>query len=186
MYRSRELKAAVHHSPLTAMARITEWLFLSSCQVARDEKLLLEKGITLVINATIEAPEQDYKKVKHIRIKVNDNPGNKIGIFFDMVSDKIESVRRVGGKVLVHCIAGVSRSASLVIAYLMKYQRLNLRDAHKLVQDKRPLIRPNTGFWKELIDYEKKLFGKNSVQMVDTKLGPVPDVYYEHVKDLVW
>ena len=42
--------------------------------------------------------------------------------YFDSVADKLEDISRVGGKALVHCVAGVSRSASLCIAYLMKYQ----------------------------------------------------------------
>ena len=63
------------------------------------------------------------------------------------------------------------RSATLVLAYLMKYHRMKLIDAHAYVKERRPLIRPNAGFWKDLVDYEKKLFHKNTVDMVESKIG---------------
>ena len=53
----------------------------------------------------------------------------------------------------------------------MKYQKMKLIDAHAYVKKRRPLIRPNAGFWKDLVDYERKLFHKNSVDMVESKLG---------------
>ena len=63
------------------------------------------------------------------------------------------------------------RSATLVLAYLMKYHKMKLIDAHTYVKEKRPLIRPNPGFWKDLVDFEKKLFRKNTVNMVESKFG---------------
>ena len=63
------------------------------------------------------------------------------------------------------------RSATLVLAYLMKYHNLPLIEAHSLVKSKRKMIRPNDGFWQQLIEYEKKLFGKNTVTMVVTNFG---------------
>ena len=69
------------------------------------------------------------------------------------------------------CMCLVFRSATLVLAYLMKYHRMKLIDAHAYVKERRPLIRPNAGFWKDLVDYEKKLFHKNTVDMVESKIG---------------
>ena len=66
------------------------------------------------------------------------------------------------------------RSATLVLAYLMKYKRMRLVDAHALVKSKRPLIRPNMGFWAALVDYEKKLFHENTIVMVQASVGKVP------------
>lgn len=63
------------------------------------------------------------------------------------------------------------RSATLVLAYLMKYQKMKLIDAHAYVKARRPLIRPNSGFWKDLVDFERKLFQKNTIEMVDSKFG---------------
>ena len=87
---------------------------------------------------------------------------------YAQVADKIIDVVTRGGKALVHCVAGVSRSAAIVIAYLMKHKRLPLREAFTLVRARRPFIRPNVGFWRQLIDYEQRLFGSTSVRMVRT------------------
>ena len=48
--------------------------------------------------------------------------------------------------VLVHCYAGVSRSASLVLAFLMKHHKLSLKDAFRKVKSVRTQIDPNEGF----------------------------------------
>ena len=50
----------------------------------------------------------------------------------------------------MHCMAGVSRSATLVIAYIMKKYKMSLDEAKKLVEAKRPFINPNPGFIKQL------------------------------------
>ena len=55
------------------------------------------------------------------------------------------------GKVLVHCYAGVSRSATIVLAYLMQEHNLSFNAAYKLVKSKRPFISPNDGFRSQLL-----------------------------------
>jgi len=59
-------------------------------------------------------------------------------------------------RVLVHCQAGISRSATLVIAYLIKHQKMNLKDAYLHVKSKRPQIGPNKGFIQQLMDFVLK------------------------------
>lgn len=120
-----------------------------------------------------------------IRIPVNDVPSANLESYFDYVADLIESNSMRGRRTLVHCVAGISRSASLCIAYLMKYHRMSLRSAHDHVRSRRPVIRPNTGFWEQLIEYEYSLRGRNSIEMRLSPVGPVPDIYYNQVKDLL-
>ncbi len=57
----------------------------------------------------------------------------------------------------VHCQAGVSRSASIVIAYVMYKLKLNFDDAFDYVRQKRNLISPNIGFILQLEDLDKVL-----------------------------
>jgi protein tyrosine phosphatase len=66
------------------------------------------------------------------------------------------------GRVIVHCVMGVSRSCSLVLAYLMKYKGMSLKQAFDLVSSKRSVVRPNAGFWRQLIEYEKKLLNSSA------------------------
>ncbi|CAG5124219.1 unnamed protein product, partial [Candidula unifasciata] len=100
-------------------------------------------------------------------------------------SPSAHSVGRKGGKTLVHCLAGVSRSATICIAYLVKYQHMTLEEAYKHVKKRRPVIHPNPGFWRQLIDYERRLLGRNSVKMVTSPIGWIPDVYQQETKNML-
>ncbi|KAJ8397237.1 hypothetical protein AAFF_G00440710 [Aldrovandia affinis] len=100
-------------------------------------------------------------------------PSARLCDHFESVAERIHS-NRTGGT-LVHCAAGMSRSPALVMAYLMRYKGVTLRQAHDWVRDCRPFIRPNAGFWRQLLDYEKNLYGKNTVKMVATPLGVLPE-----------
>jgi len=72
--------------------------------------------------------------VEYVKINIEDSPYANLAYYFDKVADKIEEVRRRGGKSLIHCVAGVSRSASLCIAYLIKHKRMSLRKAYQHVK----------------------------------------------------
>jgi hypothetical protein len=61
------------------------------------------------------------------------------------------------GNVLVHCFAGISRSASIVIAYLMKTEKMSYEEALRLCERKRDITCPNDGFIKQLKNYERTL-----------------------------
>ncbi|KAJ0980964.1 hypothetical protein J5N97_009219 [Dioscorea zingiberensis] len=90
-------------------------------------------------------------------IDVLDSPDTNLAQYFDECFEFIEKARRSGGGVLVHCFAGISRSATIVLAYLMKKHRMSLSQALKFVRSKRPRISPNQGFRKQLEMFEKSL-----------------------------
>ena len=69
---------------------------------------------------------------------------------------------------LIHCSAGVSRSATFVIAFLMIKRKMNLKEAYDLVKSKRSQISPNKGFMIQLNNLEASLFdGKLSMDLND-------------------
>ncbi|XP_061389998.1 DC-STAMP domain-containing protein 2-like [Musca vetustissima] len=68
----------------------------------------------------------------------------------DKAFNFIDKALNNGGCVLIHCNAGVSRSASVVIAYLMKYKNMDFEIAHGYVKTRRECIQPNAGFLKQL------------------------------------
>jgi atypical dual specificity phosphatase len=80
-----------------------------------------------------------------------------------------EGVRATAGAVLVHCVAGVSRSASVVVAYLVARQGLALADAVARVKAARPVAHPNIGFWKALIEIEREARGEGTVAVEDVE-----------------
>ena len=180
---------AYSHSAFHTISQLTDFLLISSAYGASSPTHLQVRGITHVVNVTLssQCPMPKYpKEIITTRIPVDDVPSAGLCNYFDRVADMIHDVKRKGGRVLVHCYAGRSRSATLCIVYLMKYDRMPLKQAYAYVKARRPLIRPNQGFWNQMISFEKELFGRTSVRMVNSRIGMIPDLYEAEYKDLVW
>ena len=73
-----------------------------------------------------------------------------------------------GGKVLVHCHAGVSRSATVCIAYLMYKNNFTLEKAFDQVRSRRGVISPNLNFMQQLQEFETDIFGAKSYELQDS------------------
>lgn len=93
--------------------------------------------------------------IQRCKLWLEDTPQTYIYPHLELQSDHIQALLSDGGKVLVHCVAGVSRSASICLAYLTKYKCRSLRDAYHLMAKTRPMVRPNLGFWRQLIAFEQ-------------------------------
>lgn len=87
-------------------------------------------------------------KVDHTWCNVRDVEGGDIKEHFDKAIGAIERGSAKGHAVFVHCSRGVSRSASLCIAYLMKARKMSAADARELVVGRRAIVLPNDGFWR--------------------------------------
>ena len=126
-----------------------------------DPNLIHAMGITCIINATHEMnrPLIDTKNVEYIKIPIHDHPTTNIFYLFKPVSRLIEANTEAGGKTLIHCTLGKSRSASLYIAYFMTCHDLTYCEAFGWVKSNRSIVNPNRGFRKQLREYEKLLEG---------------------------
>ncbi|KAJ1923336.1 hypothetical protein IWQ60_005946 [Tieghemiomyces parasiticus] len=82
---------------------------------------------------------------------------NDLSDYFEQAFVYLDQAREAGHAVLVHCQLGVSRSATLVIAYVMRTLRLNAQAAYQFVKAKSPNVCPNLNLMYQLIDLEKKL-----------------------------
>lgn len=152
---------------------------------------LMRRGITHILNTAEELQEFRYPdldlSIRHILMR--DSEDQDLLAFLDTCVDHIHSVRKAGGSILVHCVAGVSRSASVCIAYLVKYKHMTLKKAYFHVFNKRPCIFPNFGFWQQLVEFERRTRGETSVELLPLILGPVPDIVRndaEHKIKLAW
>jgi len=96
-------------------------------------------------------------KVTYKTIQIDDIEIADIKQYFETINQFITSVKNAGGRVLVHCAAGVSRSASAVLAYLMNSQRMTYSQAKEYVMHRRPCICPNDGFERQLLEYDEFL-----------------------------
>ena len=118
---------------------------------------LQKDNIGLICNATPRYPTHHHHILSYVRVNVNDEPSANLSPWFDGVSERIEKALSSNVSVFVHCQMGISRSSTLVMAYLMRYQHLTLHDAYRHTKEKRPKVEPNIGFWNQLLAYEKKL-----------------------------
>lgn len=94
--------------------------------------------------------------MRHRHIKAKDTKYEALWKHFDEAADFI-SEELGKGNVLVHCRMGVSRSASIVIAYLIKYFKLTYEQAFERVKNKRFEINPIAAFREQLAKYEERL-----------------------------
>lgn len=100
------------------------------------------------------------KLVRSIRCKcinIADNSEQMLAKFFDEAHQFIDEARRKKCNILVHCLAGISRSPTFAIAYLMRVNSLRLEDAYRMVKQRRPQIDPNLNSIGQLMVYEKSL-----------------------------
>ena len=88
--------------------------------------------------------------------------------YFLSLTDEVQSA---GGKVLVHCQAGVSRSVTITVAYIMLHSRMSMMDAFKYVKSCRSIVAPNFNFMGQLMEFEKCLESGNIVRNLGVDLG---------------
>lgn len=117
---------------------------------------LKENGITHILsiyNGGYETYPNDFKyKIIHI----NDDPWLSLDQYFDECIDFILDSQKTHGKILIHCMCGVSRSATIISAYLIKIHKIPVQNTIEFMKNKKSNIEPNQGFILQLYNYEKK------------------------------
>ncbi|ELK29087.1 PREDICTED: dual specificity protein phosphatase 13 isoform X3 [Myotis davidii] len=152
----------------TMLSHIDEvWpnLFLGDAYAARDKSKLAQLGITHVVNVAagkfqVDTGAKFYHgmPLEYYGIEADDNPFFDLSVHFLPVARYIRTALSVPqGRVLVHCAMGVSRSATVVLAFLMIYENMTLVQAIQTVQTHRDIC-PNSGFLRQL-------------QVLDNRLG---------------
>lgn len=132
---------------------------------AKNTFYLKKVGVTHVLNTaegqrngTVDTNQEFYKPfgIKYKGLKLLDVPQANIAIYFNEVGEFIEEALQNGGKVLVNCVMGMSRSSACVLAYLMLRQNMTAVEALTSVRKHRD-VRPNDGFLRQLADLDNKL-----------------------------
>ncbi|NXK60559.1 DS13B phosphatase, partial [Sylvietta virens] len=139
-------------------------IYLGDAWAARSKTTLQSLNITHILNAadgpySINTGAKYYAdlQIEYYGVEAFDDPAFDLSIFFyDAANFICKALNSPGGKVFVHCAMGVSRSATLVLAFLMIHENLTLVDALRAVSSRRNIC-PNSGFLSQLRDLDMKL-----------------------------
>ncbi|XP_070953848.1 dual specificity protein phosphatase 22 isoform X3 [Macaca nemestrina] len=101
------------------------------------------------------AKREAEEGVKYLCIPAADSPSQNLTRHFKESIKFIHECRLRGESCLVHCLAGVSRSVTLVIAYIMTVTDFGWEDALHTVRAGRSCANPNVGFQRQLQEFEK-------------------------------
>lgn len=107
------------------------------------------------ILAIHDNPKHLYPEKHYLCVMAADAPDQDLSQFFSVCNDFIHGARlRRECNVLIHCLAGMSRSVTICIAYIMSVSHLNWCEALRVVRVGRKIANPNSGFQIQLQDFE--------------------------------
>ena len=161
---------------LNDIDEIIENLYLGNFSASENIQQLKDLGIKKVLSVIDFNDFPNYKdeNIIHKSVEVSDFDYQNIIQYFGECLNFIKGEE----KILVHCMAGASRSATIVIAYLMWIQKMKFDDALNFVNSKRPIVDPNDGFREQLKIFEKLLEDNNydidKINFSEIKWEPTP------------
>ena len=133
-------------------------IYLGSCETVTRQSHddLARESIGGIVNCTKTIPcHHRARGMKYCMVAINDVVAADLLTYLPGATAFIRAcLTKYNKSVLVHCMAGVSRSSSIVMAYLIRYENMTLEEAYQHVKAKRPQVQPNDGFWAQLTNYE--------------------------------
>ncbi len=133
--------------------QILDGLFLGAVEMAFNAEKLTALGITHVVDLSGSA-YTPRTGITYIRRPIADEPDADL---LGVLEPCLKFIAQAKSNVLVCCAMGISRSAAVVTAHVMLTQRLGRDAALALVAAKRPRVAPNSGFMKQLLEFEAQL-----------------------------
>ncbi|BGP32417.1 tyrosine protein phosphatase yvh1 [Rhodotorula toruloides] len=136
------------------MQEVMPGLWIGDYNASQDHNLLKERNISCIVSGM----RQEYAAAPGIdlhRVSVDDTDSTNILEHFVPTADFIDAALSKGQNVLVHCQAGVSRSTTLLAAYLMRNHGLNVEQAVERIRSVRPQVEPSEFFMMQLELFER-------------------------------
>jgi dual specificity phosphatase 12 len=137
---------------------IVDNIYLGDWRAAENLDTLKQHGITHIINCAAFLPEKYQTEFEYLSLHLNDDHKQNLSDAIKLSNDYIKKINdsktNTEAKIFVHCIKGKSRSASIVIAYLMINKNMGYKEALQFVVNKRAIAKPNKFFEEQLISLE--------------------------------
>jgi predicted protein tyrosine phosphatase len=127
-------------------------VFITDYFTSQNYEYLKSIGIKQILTIARELKQHDHPDFVTMHISIDDSPMEDIKQHFAQSHEFIEKA-----PTLVHCYAGISRSGSIVVSYVIRSQKMNASEALRHCKRIRPKINPNYGFITQLIDYAEEL-----------------------------
>ncbi|KAH3757873.1 Leucine-rich repeat protein SHOC-2 [Pelomyxa schiedti] len=136
--------------------QIIPHLWLGSIAAAKNRNFLVENNVTHIVSVVARNYNHSWYPhlCKYLVIEADDEPETDLLSKFSSCHQFIDEGLSQGSSVLVHCAVGASRSATVVISFLMKKLNLPMAEALAMVQTARPCVSPNYGFMEQLTTFE--------------------------------
>ena len=151
----------VLYKDATPIDHIIDNIYLGDFRTADNIDMLRQYNITHIINCAFNLPNRFPEQITYKRLDLRDEPDQPI---LERLEEAYQFIKENKDKnIFVHCVFGKSRSASVVIFYVMKEKKMNFQDAKNFVKNIRNIVEPNSGFESELNRYYKEHI-KNEVE----------------------
>jgi len=152
-----------YDGPASGSSSNTNSIYLGPEDATSSKALssLQEANIRGIVNCTPSlACHHRDSEIAYCQVPVNDERDADLLVYLQGATTfmhHILSATAGGGSILVHCQFGVSRSATVVMAYFMRFHNCSRDEAYVLVKRQRPQAQPNEGFWGQLEKFEAQL-----------------------------
>tara|TARA_B110001450_G_C17590284_1_gene468669 strand:- start:61 stop:567 length:507 start_codon:yes stop_codon:yes gene_type:complete len=137
---------------------IIDNIYIGNIYDAYDIHTLKTLNINHIISAVTGFDHIYSSDINHLSLELIDNEDQNIIHYFEISNHFLDNAIKNNSTVLIHCIAGRSRSVSLLIAYLIYKYKYTVKDAIELIKKKRDIIEPNQNFIDQLNIYYNNLY----------------------------
>jgi len=132
-------------------------LYVGDVYAAHNSAELKKRGFTHIVNCVPGVKPAFTEDFKYLYIPLLDCATENISELFNQAFEFIHEALSNHGRVLIHCLQGMSRSATIASAYVMKALHVPAREAVSILQSKRGIVKPNYGFMIQLEQFEKEM-----------------------------
>lgn len=163
---------------------IVPGLFLGEIAAARSEYWKEENKITHVLACI---PSSEEATQAHKRIPLEDSPQTQIQDYFRTTNQWLHLLlTKNKARVLVHCFAGISRSATMVMSYLIEKHDMSYQSAYQFTKAKRSCIRPNRGFELQLTHFAQNLAVNRAFSAIEKRKKQKFGIRQRRIFQYIW